>query len=314
MKTPNNTPLIIKQTRVFTGVMFMVIHALAMSISYVFSKELSQTLHPFQVAFLYKFAILICIIPWCFYGDYKKNLKTKRLGMHVARGTFSLLGSLCFFVAVRGLDIGNATAVTCLEKIIIVMIGIFYFKEKLTHAKFVLITLICCGVVLIVKPGVVAFNSYYIYLFLAVLFWASNTTVVKVLGSTERTKAQLFYVMMFSSLFSFPMALYEWKSIEPWHFKLILGAALCYLVHSVAFFKAFKFAEMSTVMPFDYTRLIFSGLLGFFILGEAPDQYSIFGYVLIIVGGIYALLYEAHKKRKVTEATRSELKQEYEKI
>jgi S-adenosylmethionine uptake transporter len=294
--------------------MLMILHAMAMSISYVFSKELNQSLHPFQVAFLYKFAILICIVPWCFYGDYKKNLKTKRLGMHVARGTFSLLGTLCFFVAVKGISISNATAITCLEKIIIVLIGVFYFKEKLTHAKLTLVICAVCGALLIIKPGFIEFNHYYIYLFLALFFWASNTTVIKVLGSTERTKAQLFYVMLFSSLFSLPMALYEWKPIEPWHIKLILGAALCYLIHTVAFFKAFKFAEMSTVMPFDYTRLIFSGMLGFFILGEVPDQYSLYGYVLIISGGLYALHYETLKKRKATKANNAKLEAEYEHI
>ena len=89
---------------------------------------------------------------------------------------------------------------------------------------------------------------------------------------------------------------------------------MCYLIHTVAFFKAFKFAEMSTVMPFDYTRLIFSGMLGFFILGEVPDQYSLYGYVLIISGGLYALHYETLKKRKATKANNAKLEAEYEHI
>lgn len=303
-----------RHNKMLFGIILMVLHALVMSVHYIFAKKLTQSLHPFQVAFLYKFAILACVFPWCFYGGLKKNLTTQYMGMHIARGTFSLMGTLCFFVAVSGISVGNATAITYLDNILIVLIGVFYFKEKLTHSKIVLICVSCLGAMLIVKPGFVTFNKYYIYLFLALIFWAMNTMVIKILGATERTKAQFFYVTFFSSVFSLPLALYEWREIEPWHLKYILASAFCYLIHIVAFFKAFKFAEMSIIMPFDYSRLIFTGLLGYFLLNEIPDNYSLAGYTLITLSGIYALHFEAKKKRKISAVKKAELESEYEHI
>jgi drug/metabolite transporter (DMT)-like permease len=302
-----------KPSKNISGILLMVLHAFAMSILYIMSKNLSQSLHPFQVAFLYKLTILIAVAPWCLYGDYKKNLKTKRIGMHVARGTFSLLGTLCFFVAVSNLTVTNAAAITYLDHILVVLIGFLYFKEKIKPAKLAMIVLSFAGAFLIIKPGFVSFNKYYIFLFLAVIFWALNCTIIKMLGATERTKAQLFYVMLFSTVFSLPMALYEWRSIELWHVKYILVIAVCYLVHSVAFFKAFKFSEMTTVMPFDYCRLIFTGILGYLVLNEIPDYYSIGGYALIILGGLYAISHETLKKsEKLTANKKLELEAEYE--
>ncbi len=308
----NKTDKRFKPTKTMSGILLMVLHALSMSVLYIVAKHLTKSLHPFQVAFLYKFAILIAITPWCFYGEYKKNLKTKRIGMHVARGTFSLLGTLCFFVAVSNLDVTNAAAITYLDHIIVILIGFFYFKEKLSNPKIIMIVMSFIGALLIVKPGFVNFNKYYVFLFMALVFWAMNCTVIKMLGSTERSKAQIFYVMLFSSIFSSPMALYEWKPIEIWHLQYILILAVCYLIHTIAFFKAFKFADMSTVMPFDYCRLIFTGLLGFIFLKEIPDQYSLVGYALIIAGGLYAIQYEARKNKKVNDARKLELEAEYE--
>ena len=142
-----------------------------------------------------------------------------------------------------------------------------------------------------------------------------NCLVIKILGATERTKAQLFYVMLFSSVFSLPLALYEWRPVELPHTKDILGLALCYLIHYVAFFKAFKYADMSTVMPFDYCRLIFTGILGYFLLQEIPDRYSIFGYILIIFGGLFSIHYETRRKyKKLTAAKKVELESEYEQV
>ncbi len=286
-----------KPSKAVSGILLMLLHAISMSVLYIISKNLTQVLHPFQVAFLYKFTILMAIVPWCFWGDFKRNMRTKKIGMHVARGTFSLLGTVCFFVAVSNLSVSNAAAITYLDHILVVLIGIFYFKEKVNNAKLMMIALSFLGALMIVKPGFVIFNKYYVFLFLALGFWALNCTIIKILGSTERTKAQLFYMMLFSSLFSLPFALYEWKTLEIWHFKYLFGIALCYLIHSVAFFKAFKFAEMSTVMPFDYSRLVFTGFLGYAVLDEAPDQYCLIGYALIILGGMCSIFYEARRNK-----------------
>lgn len=303
-----------KPSKSLSGILLMILHAVCMSILYVLSKNLTQSLHPFQVAFLYKFTILLAIIPWCFWGNYKKNMRTKRIGTHVARGTFSLLGTVCFFIAVSNLPVSNAAAITYLDHILVILIGVFYFKETFTKPKMVMILFGLIGAMLIVKPGFVIFNKYYIFLFLALIFWALNCTTIKMLGSTERTKAQLFYMMLFSAMFSLPFALYEWKTLEAWHLKYIFAIALCYLIHSIAFFKAFKFADMSTVMPFDYTRLVFTGLLGYAVLMEVPDQYSILGYGLIIAGGLYSIFHETRKSRRLTEAKKNELEAEYEQI
>jgi drug/metabolite transporter (DMT)-like permease len=303
-----------KPSKSVSGILLMILHAICMSILYVMSKNLTQSLHPFQVAFLYKFTILLAITPWCFWGDYRKNIRTRRIGMHVARGTFSLLGTVCFFIAVSNLPVSNAAAITYLDHILVILIGIFYFKEKFTSEKFIMILFGCIGAALIVKPGFVVFNKYYVFLFLALIFWALNCTTIKMLGSTERTKAQLFYMMLFSTMFSLPFALYEWNALEIWHLKYIFVIAICYLIHSVAFFKAFKFADMSTVMPFDYTRLVFTGLLGYLILLEVPDRYSIIGYGLIITGGLYSIFKETKLIKKLSESRKNELEAESDQI
>lgn len=301
-----------KPSRTVNGILFMLAHALAMSIYYVLTKPLSKSLPPAQFAFLYKFTIFVLILPWCFWGDYKKNLKTKKIGMHVARGTFSLLGSLCFIVAISGLSIANTAAIGYLDHIVVILIGITYFKERLTQSKVIMAVLSTIGAIFILKPGFVSFNIYYLYAFFAIAFWSLNSTVIKMLGYTERTKAQLFYTTLFSSLFSIPFAIYEWKALEPWHFKYLLGMSLCYLIHAVCFFKALKYADMVTVMPFDYSRLVFTGILGFYVLNEVPDKYSVIGYVLIIVGGLYSILTETRKNKKINNQKKAELEAEYE--
>jgi drug/metabolite transporter (DMT)-like permease len=290
----------------------MILHAFSMGILYIISKKVSHDLHSFQIAFLYKALILIGIFPWCLHGGLKKNLKTKRLGMHVARGTFSLLGTLCFFVAMKSLPASNVAAIGYLDHIVLIFIGVLYFKEKLYNHKIVAILSSFTGAFLIIKPWIGSIDHNYVFLFLAVGFWSINSTIIKILGATEKTKAQLFYVMFFSAVFSLPLALHEWREVEAIHWKYLGGLAVCYLIHSVAFFKAFKYADVSMVLPFDYTRLIFTGLLGMLFLNEVPDDYAITGYILIILGGIYTILAESKRNHKLSEAKKLELEAKYD--
>jgi drug/metabolite transporter (DMT)-like permease len=293
-------PNILKKNKNLSGIFLMVIHALALSALYLFINELTKTLHSFQIAFLYKFTIFVFILPWCLSSpnDTKKSVfKTKKLSLHVAHGIFSMLGTLCFIMAMNKIDPMNVAAISYFDHILVVFIGIVFFKEKLLHSKITALILNLAGVIFIVKPCFDDFNFAYIYLFMAIAFWAGNCIIIKMLTKTERSKVQLFYSMGFASLFSLPMALYEWRDLEATHIYYVLALASCYLIHKTTFFKALKFSEISIVMPFDYCRLIFTGLLGYIFLNKIPDTYSVFGYALIVFGGLYLIFYQAKKHK-----------------
>lgn len=280
------------------GILMMLIHALAFAVIYSIKKKITADLHPTQIAFLYKFFVLLMVLPWCLVGGVKKNLSTKKIGIHASRGAFSIMGTVCFLYGLKYIPATDAAAITFLENVIIVLIGLLYFKEKFNYSKFILVFLGLIGALFIIQPGFAQFNSKYIYLFFALMFWSFNNISIKVLGKTERSRAQVFYVALFSCMLTLPLAIANWQPLELIHYKYLIMISLLYLVHLVAIFKAFKFADFSVVMPFDYTRLVFTGILGYFILGEVPDMFKLVGYACIILGGLAMLEYETRQSRK----------------
>ncbi len=286
-----------KPSKILSGILLMIIHAISLSSVYVIGKKLTISINPEQVAFLYKFSVLVAITPWCFKGGFVNNLKTKKFGIHMARGLFSAIATLCFYHGLQAVRTADAAAITYLEQILVLIIGVTYFKEKMSFTKLIAIGCGVTGALFVIKPGFQEFNSNYTYIFLAIFFWAMNNFSVKVLGKTERTKTQLFYAMLFGSIFTFPFAMnHEWKGFEPYMIKYLVILAVFHLLHVISFFRAFKYADISSVMPFDYTRLIFTGLLSFAFLGEIPDNAAIIGYAIISMGGIYLIYREGRKK------------------
>ncbi|MDZ5761899.1 EamA family transporter [Candidatus Cyrtobacter comes] len=284
-----------KSRKEMMAILFMVINTIAISAVYVSTKFLTASLHPNQVAFLYKFSCLLVVVPWCIATGFRQSIKTFRMGLHVTRGVFSFMGAVCFAYSISKIKLTDASAIAYLENVIVLCVGVFYFKEKLNTAKVILISFGFVGAVFVTNPSLDGFVTDYVFMFLALIFWAINNLTIKVLGKTEGTKAQLFYGTLFGSLFSMPMAIHEWRPIELYHLKYIIALALFHGIHSIAFFKAFKFSDVSSVMPFDYLRLVFTGLFGYLFFYEIPQTSSIFGYILIVSGGMYFIHHEGKK-------------------
>jgi drug/metabolite transporter (DMT)-like permease len=57
--------------------------------------------------------------------------------------------------------------------------------------------------------------------------------------------------------------------------------------------------DVAAIAPFRYTLLIWAGVCGYLAFGEVPDRFAIFGSVLIVGSGLYALHREVVRRRAV---------------
>ena len=68
-------------------------------------------------------------------------------------------------------------------------------------------------------------------------------------------------------------------------------------------------ADSSAVLPFEYTRLIFVALMGFFLFSEVPDAWTWVGSLVIFGAGVYIANREiaARKAGRKTRSTAAEI-------
>ncbi len=318
------------------GILFMLLNAASLALLYAMMKELTKSISSHQAVFLYKFSLLLILLPWIFQKGFK-SIHTTKLHLHIIRGFLSISGSLSLMYALQHIKIVDVTALGYIEQVLLIIIGIAYFKEGVSFAKICAIIFSFGGALFILYPDLSTFkegtyipmlflekdfkdfNHYHLFVLLSVFFWASNCIIIKLLGKTEKSRTQLFYVMLCSSIFSYPIAFVKWSAIEAlgMHFYLpsslisihdaglrqehliyLAVVAACYFTHSIAFFKALSYADLSTVIPFDYTRLVFTGILGYYLFSETPTLGAYIGYSLIVTSGIYLARSEAVKRRR----------------
>ena len=110
----------------------------------------------------------------------------------------------------------------------------------------------------------------------------------------------------FAFLLSFlipALFVWVWPSWEVLGWLVLLGfvATLSHLCYT----RAFRAADTSAVMPFDFSRLIFSALLGYIVFMEIADAWTWTGAAIIAGSAIYIARREAIAQRERRAAERA---------
>lgn len=76
-----------------------------------------------------------------------------------------------------------------------------------------------------------------------------------------------------------------------WQIVAMIGAGFGGAGGQIFVTKAYYYAPAKELSVFDYSQILFSALMGFVVLGQKPDLYSILGYVIICSTAIVMFLY-----------------------
>lgn len=301
------------------GIAFMLLDALSVSILFTSIKFLTKDISSNQVVFLYKFIVLLAILPYALKNG-STILKTSRLNLYILGGILSTTASLCLMYAIKHLPLANVTSLNYLEKVLLSIIGMLYFKERYTNGKLLAILFSFIGAIIVVQSHSFSLHSlyipdyHYIYVAASIILWVAYCITVKMLGKTENTATQLFYAVLISTIISCPIALINWNIHDIYGIKLVIPdgilpiqaklkhapifalISICYFIRSIASFKAMKHGDLSIVIPFGYSKILFTGLMGALLFNEYPENISYAGYLLIILSGIVLI----RDKRNIT--------------
>lgn len=311
------------------GIILMLIHSLALPMLYVINKYVMKFIHSNQVVFLYKTVVLLGIIPWVLYGGLNclktKRLKLHILRgiVSTAGGLLFMYGlnkvDIAGATAMNKMEpiltmivaalyfkehLSSAKIVTIILSSVGMLLSAYQFigwDGSSIYFPWMEAT----------PHNSPSFNYHYLFLLGAALLWTANSSIIKALGTTESNRTQMLYISIISVIVSMPTALctWEWQTVAegitlPWVtsiqsitdlglttplMELILLSALMHFLHVACYFQSLKVAEMSTVIPFDYSRLIFGAILGYCVFGEIPTFSAYVGYTMILCSGLYLL-------------------------
>ena len=238
------------------------------------------------LVFFQNFISLVLFAPWALRGGFG-DLRTSRVVLHILRAAAGLLSQVLMFVAVKKLPLVNAVLLANSAPLFIPLVAWAWLRQKINGMVWVGVITGFAGVVLILRPSLALLkNPFALIAISAALFSAFALVSVNQLSKTEPPHRILFYYFLFSSVAAAPFAIAEWEAptTEEWLFLGGIGVTMA--LSQMLIILAYQRATASRIAPFNYTVVIFSGLIGWIVWHNRPDLLSLAGVLLVTAGGV----------------------------
>lgn len=220
----------------------------------------------------------------------REHLKTGHFRLHLFR---SIAGSVCqllFFVAVRSIPLLDSVLLSNAAPLFIPLVVYFWLHKTVSPVVWMSLLIGLAGIVMIIHPGPRMFQKPASLIALTSgLCSALALVATNKLAETEPPVRILFYNFGISTLLLVPLAIWTWRPLTGREWLLLSGVGSFYAVTQYLIILAYRYASATELSPFNYTVVVFSGLLGWLVFGNVPGVWAVFGTVLICTGGILSI-------------------------
>jgi drug/metabolite transporter (DMT)-like permease len=199
-------------------------------------------------------------------------------------------------VLLRYLPLAEASAITFLAPMLVVILSGPLLGERPTHARWVAVVAGFIGILILVRPGSAIFHLATLLLVVAALCNALYFLMTRKLAD-ESAHTTLFYSALVGTV-GLSLAL-------PWQIEGVLptvrDAALFLLLGLFAglghwfVISAYLLAPASLLTPFTYLQMVWATAYGFAIFGQLPDRWSALGMTIIVASGLWLALQERRR-------------------
>lgn len=305
--TPDDHARTARPSNVIEGGAWMLSAGLGFAIMIALIRHASKEIHPFEVAFFRNLFGLMWMLPWIVTVGWA-GLKTQRLGLYTGRAISGTAAMLTWFWAVTLMPMTEAVALSFTTPFFATIFAVLFLGEIVRVRRWSAIAVGFVGAMVILRPGVEAIRAESLVVIASAVCMACSTVFVKMLSRTESPNAIVVYMVMYLTPLSLIPALFVWTwpswNVLGWLVLLGFVATLSHLCYT----RAFRAADTSAVMPFDFSRLIFSALLGYIVFMEVADVWTWSGAAIIAGSAIYIARREAIAQRERRAAARAAAK------
>lgn len=215
------------------------------------------------------------------------------------RSGLSSFTTIAWYLSWRHMQLAETYALGFTAPLIMTVLAVPMLGERIRRRR-VLATLVgFAGVLVMIRPngagGGIPFTPTVVLLMAGIVAMAVTRIMTRHLSRTETPECQAFWLMISHGLAGIGMLLVmpvtAYGDASVWGALLFLGVSSG-LAHCV-FTRAYGLAPVSALAPYEYTMLLWGGLLGFVVFGEVPSWTTLAGAAIVALAGLYNL----HRER-----------------
>ena len=256
----------------------------------------SEDLHPFQLAFLRSAFGLLFMLPWLMKSGLGA-LATDRIGLISVRGLTAAAAMFAFFWALSQMPLAEAVALSFTAPFFVTILAVIFLHEVVRARRWTAVAVGFIGAMVILRPGGETIAWPALAVLFSTLMMAGSIICIKLLSRTEPASAIYVWMVIYLAPITFIPALFVWRNPTWEQLGVAAGIGFAGTVGHLLVTRAFGMADTTALMPFDFARLIFSAIVGFFFFSQIPDVWTGIGATIIAAAGFYIARREARAER-----------------
>ncbi|WP_188052320.1 DMT family transporter [Aureimonas fodinaquatilis] len=286
--------------RSLAGIGFMLLGTFMFASNDALGKYLISSYSIGQILLVRSVVALLLIAPFI-YKNRAAVFRPQRPGMHLLRVICSTAEVALFYAALYHLPLADVMTFYLAGPIYVTALSALILREQVGWRRWLAVMVGFVGVLIALGPSLgtaslgamLAVGGSFAYALLIIstrsLSGSGGTTLI-----TWQTVAAL--------VFGIFVAPFSWAPVDMTGFAaLALLGAVSMLAH-VFINQSLKIAEASTVVPFQYTLIVWALVYGVLFFGDQPQASLLMGAGLIVLSGLFIFLRE-QKRGKISTAT-----------
>ncbi len=306
----------------FRGALFILAGMLIFSVQDVLIRQLSDGGSLLQVLTMRGVLGALVISIFVKLTGRKLMISSSYPFLAVSRVVLFFVGFLCFYFALSHIRLAEATALFFASPLFITAISKIVLRETVGIYRVAAMIVGFIGVILIVQPSPDEFDAITIFPLFTALTYSISMMIARYTKEKDTVWQQMLHLYIGSALFAgvASLVLYvlgldefdlpslgyivrQWSFSDSHVLSIICIVAIIGSTGMLLLTSAYRIGKPSVVAPFEYSLLFLAGAWGFFLFGEVPNAYSIFGMVLIVSSSLFIFVREAVRKKPFTVKT-----------
>lgn len=209
------------------------------------------------------------------------------------RSVCGTIGILCNFYAVDHLVLADASMLNKMSPFFAILFSVLILNEKVKPAQALIVLGAFVGSLFVIKP-----TGLNMEIFPALVGFtggvgagAAYTFVRKLSACGEKGSFIIAFFSGFSCLVTLPFLIFDYHPMTGVQILILLLAGVAAAGGQFTITAAYSCAPAREISVYDYSQIIFSAILGFFLFGQIPDLWSWIGYAVIISMAVVMFLY-----------------------
>ena len=280
------------------GILYMLAASFLFAIMFALPKIADAGLNGFQATFIRYVTGLITIAPLAIWASRRGSpLATSAWPLIIVRASAGVGGVTCIIYATTHMVYADALAISFTDGAFIMVLAALILREKISVQRWLAALSCIIGAFLVAQPSTDLLGTIWIepaakIAFLGAFIMAGEVICIKHLTHRVSAPALLLYTNGCAVLMaSVPaIALFDWPPLHNLTLYMLMGPIA--ILGQFLFMRSLRCDDVSALVPYKYSIILFGGVLGIQMFSEWPKLLSLFGAIMIVSASVFLSRFE----------------------